>query len=86
MKTRTITIVAAAALFATAAVADEIHDKTATVDRDLKEAIGLMNVMSMEHGPDFGGHFGRAEQLARAADREREAGMQYYRARHPGWQ
>lgn len=85
MKLKMIAVLAGA-LFATAAVADEIHDKTMVVDHDLKEAVGMLHVIGAEHGPDFGGHFGRAEQLARQADQERAAGMQYYRVRHPGWQ
>ncbi|WP_420384494.1 hypothetical protein [Novosphingobium sp.] len=85
MKIGAIVLIAGGALIATAALADEIHDKTQVADHDLKEAIGVLHMIQAEHGPDFGGHFARAEQLARQADAEREAGMHYYRARHPGW-
>jgi len=86
MKLRAIVLIAGGVLVATAALADEIHDKTQVADHDLKEAVGVLHVIQMEHGPDFGGHFARAEQFARQADAEREAGMRYYRTRHPGWQ
>lgn len=86
MKNGFIVALAAVALGSTAAWADEIHDKTVQVDHDLKSAIAGLHVISNEHGPKFGGHFGRAEELARAADAERQAGMVYYRQRHPGVQ
>ena len=85
MKLKLIAVIAAA-LVATAAMADEIHDKTVAADRDMKEALDVLHIMQAEHGPDFGGHFARAEALLREADREREEGMKFYRARHPGWQ
>ena len=86
MKISAIVLIVGGALIATAALADEIHDKTQVADRDLKEAIEVLHVIQMEHGPDFGGHFERAERLARQADAEREEGMRYYRTRHPGRQ
>lgn len=53
---------------------------------DLQRAIQEMLVIQQEHGGQFGGHMERAEQLARQAEQERAAALEYYRERHPGWQ
>lgn len=67
-------------------MADELHDKAMASTHDLQAAIDEMHIMQMEHGPAFGGHMGRAEALARQAEAERQAALEYYRAGHPGWQ
>ena len=88
MSLKRLTLVIAAlgcGLVSTAAMADEIHDKTMIIDQNIRGAIEMIHVIGAEHGPEFGGHMGRAEALLRQADAEREAGMQYYRFNHPGW-
>ena len=73
-------------LVAAVAYADELHDKAMAATHDLQRAIDEMHVMDQEHGPEFGGHMGRAAELAKQAERERVAALDYYRAHHPGWQ
>lgn len=86
MKPKTMVIALCAALVASAAFADELHDKAMAATHDLQRSIEEMHVIQMEHGGEYGGHLARAEELARQAERERVAGLDYYRARHPGWQ
>ncbi|MFK0377801.1 hypothetical protein PAN31117_05173 [Pandoraea anapnoica] len=86
MKPTTILMALCAALVANAAFADELHDKAMAATHDLQRSIEEMHVIQMEHGGEFGGHMARAEELARQAERERVAALEYYRARHPGWQ
>lgn len=86
MKPQTILIALCAALVTTVAFADELHDKAMAATHDLQRSIEEMHVIQMEHGGQFGGHLARAEELARQAERERAAALDYYRARHPGWQ
>ncbi|VVE09144.1 hypothetical protein PMO31116_02513 [Pandoraea morbifera] len=86
MKLKTIPMILCAALITTAALADELHNKAMAATHHLQQSIEEMHVIQMEHGGEFGGHMARAEQLARQAERERVAAVEYYRARHPGWQ
>ncbi|KWF91964.1 hypothetical protein WL93_12990 [Burkholderia diffusa] len=68
------------------ALADELHNKAMAATHDLQHAIEEMHVIQQEHGGEFGGHMARAEALARQAEQERVDALEYYRARHPGWQ
>ncbi|WP_146013922.1 hypothetical protein [Trinickia dabaoshanensis] len=86
MKMKTLSVLACALLVANAAFADELHNKAMAATHDLQRAIDEMHVIQAEHGGQFGGHLARAEQLAREAERERAAALDYYRASHPGWQ
>ncbi|MCA8271608.1 hypothetical protein LGN17_03610 [Burkholderia sp. AU30280] len=86
MKLKSIPVILCAALMANAAFADELHNKAMAATHDLQRSIEEMHVIQQEHGGEFGGHMQRAEQLARQAEQERAAALEYYRARHPGWQ
>ena len=86
MKLRTLSVLAGALLIANAAFADELHDKAMAATQDLQRAIAEMHEIQQEHGGKFGGHMKRAEELARQAERERAAALEYYRDKHPGWQ
>ncbi|CAE6812584.1 hypothetical protein R69746_08299 [Paraburkholderia aspalathi] len=81
-----VTVLLVSMLVASGAFADELHNKAMDATHDLQEAIQEMHVIQQEHGGQFGGHMARAEQLARQAEQERDAALQYYRASHPGWQ
>lgn len=80
-----VSIIAFVTLGANVAYADEIHDKAMASTQYLRQSIDIMHVMQQQHGPEFGGHMARAEQLATQAERERDAALKYYRAHHPGW-
>jgi hypothetical protein len=86
VKIKTLTVIFGALVVAGVACADELHDKAMASTHDLQRAISEMHVMQEEHGPDFGGHIARAEALARQAESERQAALDYYRSNHPGWQ
>ncbi|WP_116136655.1 hypothetical protein [Trinickia diaoshuihuensis] len=86
MKIKTLPVLVCALLVASTAFADELHDKAMAATHDLQRAIDEMHLIQAEHGGQFGGHMARAEQLAREAERERAAALDYYRASHPGWQ
>jgi len=86
MKIKMLPVVLCAVFFASGAFADELHDKAMSATRDLQSAINKMHEIQREHGGQFGGHMARAEQLARQAEQERNAALEYYRANHPGWQ
>jgi hypothetical protein len=86
MKLKTLPVLVCAILVANVAFADELHDKGMAATHDLQKAISEMHVIQQEHGGEFGGHMARAEQLARQAEQERGAALEYYRASHPGWQ
>ncbi|WP_321899997.1 hypothetical protein [Paraburkholderia heleia] len=81
-----LTLLLVSMLIASGAYADELRDKSMSTKHDLEQAIAEMHVMQQEHDADFDGHLARAEQLARQAEAEREAALEYYRAHHPGWQ
>lgn len=86
MKFKTLPVLACALLIANAAFADELHNKAMAATHDLQRAIDEMHLIQQEHGGQFGGHMARAEKLAREAETERAAALEYYRASHPGWQ
>jgi hypothetical protein len=86
MKIKTLPVLVCALLAVNVAFADELHDKAMAATHDLQRSIEEMHVIQQEHGGDFGGHMARAEQLARDAEHERALALDYYRARHPGWQ
>ncbi|CAG9247744.1 exported hypothetical protein [Burkholderia diffusa] len=86
MKLKSIPVILCAALIANVALADELHNKAMAATQDLQRAIEEMHVIQQEHGGQFGGHMARAEQLARQAEQERAAALEYYRGKHPGWQ
>ena len=86
MKIKTLPVLLCAALVVNVAFADELHNKAMAATHDLQNAINEMHVIQAEHGGQFGGHMARAEQLARQAEQERSAALEYYRASHPGWQ
>lgn len=86
MKIKTLAVLASAVLVANVAFADELHNKAMAATHDLQRAIDEMHLIQQEHGGQFGGHMARAEQLARQAEQERNAALEYYRASHPGWQ
>lgn len=86
MKIKALPVLVCALLAANVAFADELHDKAMRATHDLQHAIDEMHWIQAEHGGQFGGHMARAEQLAREAERERAAALEYYRASHPGWQ
>ncbi len=86
MKLKTLSVLAGALLIANAAFADELHNKAMAATHDLQRAIDEMHEIQQEHGGQFGGHMARAEKLAREAEVERAAALEYYRASHPGWQ
>ena len=86
MKIKTLAVLASALLVANVASADELHNKAMAATHDLQRAIDEMHLIQQEHGGQFGGHMARAEQLARQAEQERAAALEYYRASHPGWQ
>lgn len=86
MKIKTLAIALGALAIANGAFADELHNKAMAATHDLQRSIEEMHVIQQEHGGQFGGHMARAEQLAREAERERAAALEYYRASHPGWQ
>lgn len=86
MKIKTLPVLLGALLVVNVASADELHNKAMGATRDLQQAIYEMHVIQEEHGGEFGGHLARAEALARQAEQERAAALEYYRARHPGWQ
>lgn len=86
MKRIVVPVLICAAFATTAAFADELHNKAMAATHDLQAAINEMHVIQAEHGGEFGGHMERAEALARQAEQERAAALEYYRARHPGWQ
>lgn len=86
MKIKTVPVLVCAALVATVALADELHNKAMAATYDLQNAIHEMHLIQQEHGGQFGGHLARAEELARQAEKERELALKYYRASHPGWQ
>ncbi|AIY43385.1 hypothetical protein LT85_4227 [Collimonas arenae] len=86
MKLKTLPVLLCTLCVVTVAFADELHNKAMAATHDLQQAISEMHVIQQEHGGQFGGHMKRAEQLARQAEQERDAALQYYRANHPGWQ
>ncbi|HTH94162.1 MAG TPA: hypothetical protein VL550_02930 [Rhodocyclaceae bacterium] len=86
MNKKTIPVLLSAALIASVAYADELHNKAMKATADLQHAIEEMHVIQQEHGGEFGGHMERAEALARQAEQERAMALDFYRARHPGWQ
>ncbi len=86
MKIKTVPILLCALLVTTVVFADELHDKAMAATHDLQRAINEMSVIHQEHGSEFGGHMARAVELAKQAEAERGAALEYYRARHPGWQ
>ncbi|MDR3400417.1 MAG: hypothetical protein P4M06_22970 [Pandoraea sp.] len=86
MKLIAVPVLVCAMFAANAAFADELHNKAMAATHDLQSAINEMHVIQAEHGGEFGGHMARAEALARQAEQERGAALEYYRARHPGWQ
>jgi len=86
MKFKTLPVLLCSVLVVTVAFADELHNKAMAATHDLQQAISEMRVIHQEHGDEFGGHLGRAVALAEQAEKERDAALAYYRARHPGWQ
>ncbi|RDU95007.1 hypothetical protein [Trinickia dinghuensis] len=86
MKIKTLAVLLGALAVANIASADELHNKAMAATHDLQRSIEEMHVIQQEHGGQFGGHMARAEQLARQAEQERNAALEYYRAAHPGWQ
>ncbi|WP_155646139.1 hypothetical protein [Burkholderia diffusa] len=86
MKVKALAVFLGAAVVFTAAFADELHNKAMAATDHLQQAINTMHWIQQEHGDQFGGHMARAEELAQQAEQERVATIEYYRARHPGWQ
>jgi len=86
MKLKTLPVLLCTLLVATVVFADEIHNKAMAATHDLQQAINEMRLIHQEHGGEFGGHMGRAVELAEQAEQERKIALEYYRSRHPGWQ
>jgi len=86
MKIKTLPVLLCTLLVATVVYADELHNKAMAATHDLQQAISEMQVIHQEHGSEFGGHMGKAIELAQKAEKERNAALEYYRVRHPGWQ
>ncbi|MGN6668577.1 MAG: hypothetical protein ACTHKH_16630 [Trinickia sp.] len=85
MNIKALPVLACALVIAHVAFADELHNKAMAVTRALQQSIDGMHLIQAEHGGQFGGHMARAEKLAREAQAERNAALDYYRASHPGW-
>ena len=73
-------------LIGTAVFADELHDRAMAATHDLQQAISELRRINQDRVDEFGGHMGRAVGLAEQAEKERVAALEFYRARHPGWQ
>jgi hypothetical protein len=86
MKIQTLPVLLCSLLVTTVVFADELHNKAMAATHDLQQAITEMRIIHQEHGNEFGGHLARAVSLAEQAEQERNAALEYYRARHPGWQ
>ncbi len=86
MKIKKFVILVSSIFSMSLAYADELHNKAMAATRDLQRSISEMHVIQQEHGGEFGGHMARAEHLAQQAEQEREAALQFYRDRHPGWE